>query len=114
MARDDESWSDSENEVIENFTLDELHDTFDDLHEEFQKLSTKYVALKKILNALGAKLNDLSKEKKALFEENLLLKREVEKFFSIAYKLTSGKENLEKLLGSQKQFLSKHGLGYIS
>ena len=70
------------------------------MHDEFKKLSAKYVALKKSSNGLGAKLNDLSKEKMVLIEENLLLKKEVEKFFNIAYKLTSGKENLEKLLGS--------------
>ena len=58
--------------------------------------------LKEISNPLGAKLNDLSKEKMVLIEKNLLLKKEVEKFFNIAYKLTSGKENIEKLLGSQK------------
>ena len=57
-------------------------------------------------------MNDLSKEKIVLFEEKFLLKKEVEKFSNIAYKLTNGKENLEKLLGSQRQSLSKHGLGY--
>ena len=112
MAREDESSSDGENEVIENFTLNEPHDAFDDLHDEFQKLSAKYFALKKISNALGAKLNDLSKEKMFLIGKHFLLKKEVEKFSNIAYKLTSGKENLEKSLGSQRQSLSKHGLGY--
>ena len=58
-------------------------------------------------------MNVLNKEKMTLIEENLLLKKEVEKFSNIATKLTKGKENLEKLLGSQRQSLSKHGLGYI-
>ena len=102
MAREDESSSDGENDVIENFTLNELHDAFGDLHDEFQKLSSKYFALKKTSNALGEKFNDLSKEKILLIKKNLLLKKEVEKFSNVAYKLTNGKENLEKLLGSQR------------
>ena len=97
MEREDEHSSDGENEVIENFTLDELHDAFDDLHNEFQKLVVKCVALKKSSNELDMKLNALRKEKMALYEENLLLKKEVEKFFNIAYNLTNRKENLEKL-----------------
>ena len=44
------------------------------------------------------KLNVLRKEKMVLYDENLLLKKEIEKFSNIAYKLTNGKENLEKLL----------------
>ena len=35
MEREDEHSSDGENEVIENFTLDELHDASDDLHDKF-------------------------------------------------------------------------------
>ena len=34
-ARDDE--------LIKNFTRDELHDAFDELHDEFQKLNAKYL-----------------------------------------------------------------------
>ena len=42
----------------------------------------------------------------------MLLKKEIEKFSNIACKLTSRKENLEKLLSSQRQSLYKYGLGY--
>ena len=52
MARVDEHSSDGVDEVIENFTLDELQDAFDELHDEFQKLGAKYVALKKSSNEL--------------------------------------------------------------
>ena len=58
------------------------------------------------------KLNALSKEKMVLYEENLLLKKEVETFSNITYKHTNEKGNFEKLLGSQRQYLSNHGLGY--
>ena len=112
MARQDEPSSDGENEVFKNFTFDELHDAFDDLHDEFQKLGIKYVTLKKSSNELDMKLKALRKEKMVLYEENLLLKKEVETFSNITYKHTNEKENFEKLLGSQRQYLSNHGLGY--
>ena len=72
-------------------TLLELHDAFDDLYDEFKKLGFKYVALKRSSNELDMELNALRKEKIALFEENLLLKKEVEKFSNIVYNLTNGK-----------------------
>ena len=97
MARKDEHSINDEDEVIENFTLDELYDAFNDLHDEFQKLGVKYVALKRSSNELDMKLKALREEKMVLYEENLLLKKEVEKFFNIAYNLTNRKENLEKL-----------------
>ena len=40
------------------------------------------------------------------------MKRTADDFSLIVTKLTNGKKNLEKLLGSQIQSLSKHGLGY--
>ena len=112
MAREDEPLSDGGNEGIKNFTLDELYEAFGDLHDEFQKLGIKYVTLKKSSNELDMELNALRKEKMDLYKENLFLKKEAEKFSNIAYKLTNGKENLEKFLGSQRQSLSKHGIGY--
>ena len=47
-----------------------------------------------------------------MIEEKSILKKTADDFSFIATKLTNGKENLEKLLGSQIQSLSKHGLGY--
>ena len=93
--------------------------SFDELHNKFQKIGAKYLALKKSANDLGVKVNVLSKEKNvlkqennALLNENLSLKKDVEKFSNIAFKLTDGKENLEKLLVYQRQTLFKHVLGY--
>ena len=56
MSKENELSSNEENEVIKNFTLDELHDAFDDLHDKFQKLSVKYVALKNSSNTVGFSL----------------------------------------------------------
>ena len=47
-----------------------------------------------------------------MIEEKFALKKTTDDFSLIATKLTNEKENLEKLLGSQIQFLSKHDLGY--
>ena len=41
-----------------------------------------------------------------------VFKKSVDDFSFIATKLTNKKENLEKLLGSQRQSLSNLGLGY--
>ena len=47
-----------------------------------------------------------------MVEEKSVLEKIADDFSLIATKLTNGKENLKKLLGSQIQSLSKHGLGY--
>ena len=54
----------------------------------------------------------LESENEFLLNKKCALKKSVDDFSLIATKLTKGKENLEKLLGSQRKFLSKHGLGY--
>ena len=56
-------------------------------------------------------MKTLEEEKNALIDEKSVLKNEIEKS-NITFKLTSGKENIKKLLGFQRKSLSKHGLGY--
>lgn len=47
-----------------------------------------------------------------LSKKNARLKKKVDKFSMIACTLTKGKENLDMILGYQRQSLSKHGLGF--
>ena len=54
----------------------------------------------------------LEKEKEILIEEKSALKKSTDNFSLIATTPTNGKKNLKKLLVSQIQSLSKHGLGY--
>ena len=112
MAKEENSSSDDE-EVNDLYTFDELQDAFDDLSSKFEKLGFKHIALKRSFSKLEVKVSILEKEKETLIKENNDLKKKAEDSLFIATKLTNGKENLEKLLGSHGQSLSKHGLGYI-
>ena len=58
--------------------------------------------------------NELDKcvtiKNKDLVNENIALKKKVDWLTNISHKLTQGKENIDKLLGSQRLSLSKSGL----
>ena len=54
----------------------------------------------------------LESENEFLLNEKCAWKKNVDDFSLIATKLTKEKENFGKLLGFQRQSLSKHGLGY--
>ena len=112
MAKEEEESSNEDEEVYDLYTFDELQEAFDDLSSKFEKLGSKYIALKRNFSKLEAKVKALEKEKEILIEEKSVLKKNADDFSLIATKLTNGKENIEKLLGSQIQSLSKHGLGY--
>jgi len=132
MAFEDEH--ESSNEVDEIISYDELHDAFECLHGDFEKLSIKYKNSRKLTMSLEDKIvelqrtNDLlTKELKdarnsllcienvnhqKLTKENDRLNKELDDYKNIAYKFTQGKENLDMMLGCQRQSLSKHGLGF--
>ena len=112
MAKEEEDSSNEDEEVYDLYTFDELQEAFDDLSSKFEKLGSKHIVLKRNVSKLEAKVKALEKEKEMLIEEKSILKITAGDFSLIATKLTNGKENLEKLLGSQIQSLSKHGLGY--
>ena len=112
MAKEEEDSSNEDEEVYDLYTFDELQEAFDDHSSKFEKLGSKHIALKRNFSKLEAKVKELEEEKEVLIEEKSILKKTADDFSLIATKLTNGKENLEKLLGSQIQSLSKHGLGY--
>ena len=89
-----------------------MQDAFDDLTSKFEKLGRRHIALKKKFLKLEAKVKTLEKENEVLMNEKYVLKKSVDDFSSIVTKLTNRKKNLEKLLGSQRQSLSKHDLSY--
>ena len=112
MAKEEGDSRNEDEEVYDLYTFDELQEAFDDLSSKFEKLGSKHIALKRNFSKLETKVKELEKEKEMLIEEKSTLKKTADDFSFIATKLTNGKENLEKLLGSQIQSLSKHGLGY--
>ena len=112
MAKEEEDSSNEYEEVYDLYTFDELQEAFDDLSSKFEKLGSKHIAWKRNFFKLEAKVKELDKEKEMFIEEKFTLKKTADDFSLITTKLTNGKENLEKLLGSQIQSLSKHGLGY--
>ena len=70
------------------------------------------IFFEKEFSKLKAKVKTLEKENEVLMSEKMVLKKSDDdfSFIVIAYRW---KKNLEELLGSQRQSLSKHGLGYI-
>ena len=105
MAKENYSSSDEDEQVYDLYTFDELQNAF-------EELSSRYIALKKKFSKLKTKVKALESENEFILNEKCALKKSVNDFALIAVKLTKGKKNLEKLLGSQRQSLSKHGLGY--
>lgn len=70
-------------------------------------------SLKDGVNELGNQLHGLKNNANDnLAKENDRLKEEVNKFSIISCKLNKGKENVDIILGCQRQSFSKHGLGY--
>ena len=82
------------------------------MNSKFEELGSRHIALKRKFSKLETKVKALESENEFLLNEKCALKKSVDDFSLIATKLTNGKEKLEKLLGSQRQSLSKHGLGY--
>ena len=58
------------------------------------------------------RLKDASNKNDDLVKENVRLKKKVDWLTNVSHKLTQGKENLDKLLGSQRLFLFKSDLRY--
>ncbi|GAV83017.1 LOW QUALITY PROTEIN: zf-CCHC domain-containing protein/UBN2 domain-containing protein [Cephalotus follicularis] len=139
MALSDDE--DSENEVGDSYSFGELQFAFDELLVEFKKKCSQYSLLKKnmasiekekelliiendrLKNDIGilehelAKKDDhivkstscndiaLEKEVKSLKEKNVNLEKSFSKF-------TLGSKKLEEMLGSQRTYLDKTGIGY--
>ncbi|GAV67487.1 zf-CCHC domain-containing protein [Cephalotus follicularis] len=138
LSDDDE---DSENEVGDSYTFGELQFAFDELLVEFKKKCSQCTSLKKNMTSiekekellvlknehlkngiamleheLAKKENDiakptspsditLEKEVKTLREKNVNLEKSFSKF-------TLGSKKLEEMLGSQRSYLDKTGIGY--
>ena len=112
MAKENDSSSDEDKEVYDIYSFDELQKAFDELSSKFEELGSRHIALKKKFSKLETKVKALKSENEFLLNHKCALKKSVDDFSLIATKLTKGKENLEKLLGSQRQSLSEHGLSY--
>ena len=84
MAIQNEDPEESDNEVSDSCTFDELRNAFYDLSEEIGKLGARCVSLKKNFAKLEEKVKVLENEKNASIDEKSLLKHEVEKFSNIA------------------------------
>jgi hypothetical protein len=124
MAKEDE-----ENEVqCDSYTHDELQLAFDDLVDEFKKLGAKNSVLKKMIISMGEENEFLTNENMLLKDSSLLLKNEndslkkeneelktkVEFLDSALTKFNIGEKSLNQLLGSQRFWLDKSGIGYDS
>lgn len=105
-----------------SFNNDDIVDAFEELYSEFVKLKKAHKILKKqvanqtepdSIKILQNDISTLTKEKEDLLNENKLLKTKVDDVNLILSKFTKGKETLNKILGSQKAFYDKTGLGYI-
>ena len=108
---------------------DELQDAFDELMDEFEKLGVKHQKLKKELISCNNTLailkseNDSLKQKildfdsstsiKDLELENKRLDERVKYLDTTLTKFVQGKENLDKILASQRSVYDKAGLGYM-
>jgi hypothetical protein len=106
-----------------SFSNDELQDAFDELYHEFLKLKKEHKALKRLvalpsendaskIESLNEMINTLTKERDNLVKENINLKKEVEDVSNTLTKFVKGKDTLNKILGSQRGFYDKTGLGY--
>ncbi|GAV71297.1 hypothetical protein CFOL_v3_14791 [Cephalotus follicularis] len=139
MALSDDE--DSENEVGDSYTFGELQFAFDELLVEFKKQCSQCSLVKKTMTSVekekdllvvenehlkndiamleheqGKKENDiakpnsssdiaLEKEVESLREKNVNLEKSFSKF-------TLGSNKLEEMLGSQRSYLDKTGIGY--
>ena len=112
MAKENDLSSNEDKEVYDLYTFDELQEAFDELSSKFEELGSRHIALKRKFSKLETKVKALESENEFSLNEKCSLKKSVDDFSLIATKLTKGKKNLEKLLGSQRQSLSKHNLGY--
>ena len=101
---------------------DDMLDSFCKLYDEMKVLSLKYLKLKKefqvcqkeneILKTKNDKLKPIVSNNSDLKQENKGLAEKVEYLIIAFARLTQGKENLEKLLGSQYLILDGAGIGY--
>ena len=113
-------------EVSESLSYNELYDAFESLLGEYKIIGLKNVDLKKQICTLKNDLKnchkdnddlktrlDLSNEEidKLKIDKKGLVEK-VENLTLISSKLTQGKDNLDKPLGSQRYTLSKDGVGY--
>ena len=126
MALEDVEEEEENDEVSESLSYNELYDAFESLLGEYKKIGLKNVDLKKQVSALKNDLKnchkdnddlktrlDLSNEEidKLKIDKKGLVEK-VENLTLISSKLTQGKDNLDKILGSQRYTLSKNGVGY--
>lgn len=133
-SNDDSSDDDNEHE----FSYDELEKAFGDLleayeknHEKFVKLKMKHASMSSLYDTCSSTIDELKSENETLrleldtlrkekcvaltqdFEsENISLKEEVEDLKKILSNFTKGRDNLDKLLSSQRCVYDRAGLGY--
>lgn len=129
MANSDSN-SDTESEVstTSNPSYEELHDAFNELHDEYVKVVKQFISNKKILAKQCSQFADLKKEHETItkmyeLEKNkaydrltsvLKLEEKVRSLESDLAQFTSGRKNLNALLGNQKHASDKSGIGYRS
>jgi len=132
-----DSSSDNDDDVHE-FTYEELEKSFGDLLEAYEKNHDRYVKLKKKhacmtthFDTLTSNIDELKNENESLKLEidmlkkgksidvshdleieNDCLKKKVETLMNDLANFTNGRDNLEKLLSSQRCVYDKAGLGY--
>ena len=101
---------------------DDLLESFDELYDEMKVLSQKYLKLKKefqdcqkqneFLKSENDNLKSSVSNESELKQQNKGLTDKVEFLITALSRLTQGRENLEKVLGSQYLMLDKASIGY--
>nr|XP_012567732.1 uncharacterized protein LOC105851424 [Cicer arietinum] len=118
--------SDSEVSITSNPSYDELHDAFNELHAEHVKVVKQLICTKKMLEKQCMMCEEIKKDYKLLEDMNEHLKKEscakqtsctelerkVVSLKSDLAKFASSKNNLNVLLGNQRNHYEKSGIGY--
>ncbi|XP_004514013.1 uncharacterized protein [Cicer arietinum] len=119
-------YSDSNVSTTSNPSYEELHDAFNELHDEHIKVVKQLICTKKVLEKECMMYEEIKKDYKLLEDMNALLKkkahdrltsfieleRKVESLQFDLAKFTNGRNNLNVLLGNQKNANEKSGIGY--
>ncbi|XP_027186150.1 uncharacterized protein [Cicer arietinum] len=111
MANTD-SESDNEVSTTSNPSYDELHDAFNELHTEYVSVLKQLISTKKLLEQKCMLYDEINLKHESLRDINEELKKEACALKCDVAKFNSGKNNLDRLLRSQRNLNVKTGLGY--
>ena len=102
-----------------DFTFEELRDAFNELLGECEHMNMRNNVLKKKLSSLENEVKNLKiekenfeKERNVILNEKECLQKENKDMKESLEKLVEGKKKLEMILGTQKNFGDKQGIGF--